>query len=74
MLIYTTPVFRKKLSVSGAVWLRFTASVSSSDTDFFATLTDVLPDGRAMYLTQGMVRARFRNSLDRAELVLPVMS
>ena len=32
------------------------------------------PDGWALDLTQGMVRARFRNSLDRAELVLTVMS
>ena len=71
MLVYTTPVFRQPLAVAGKIRLRFTASVSTLDTDFFAMLTDVLPDGRAMYLTEGMVRARFRNSLDREELLEP---
>ena len=71
VLTYTTPVFRKKLAVAGSVRLRFTASVSTPDTDFFAIMTDVLPDGRSMYLTDGMVRARFRNGLDREELLEP---
>ncbi len=71
VLVYTSPVFRQPLAVAGKVRLRFTASVSTPDTDFFALLTDVLPDGRAMYLTLGMIRARFRNSLDREELLEP---
>ena len=69
VLIYTSPVFRRPLAVAGAVRLRFTASASTPDTDFFATLTDVLPDGRAMFLTTGMIRARFRNSLDREDFL-----
>ncbi|MBR4666091.1 MAG: CocE/NonD family hydrolase [Lentisphaeria bacterium] len=69
VLIYNSLVFRRPLAVAGAVRLRFTASASTPDTDFVATLTDVLPDGRAMFLTTGMIRARFRNSLDREELL-----
>lgn len=71
VLIYTSPVFRRPLAVAGAVRLRFTASASTPDTDFVATLTDVLPDGRAMFLTTGMIRARFRNSLDREDFLEP---
>ena len=71
VLVYTSPVFRQPLKVAGKVRLRFTASASAKDTDFFAILTDVFPDGRAMYLTEGMIRARFRNGLDREELLEP---
>ena len=71
VLVYTTPVFRRKLAIAGEIVLRFSASASTPDTDFFAVLSDVLPDGRAMYLTMGMIRARFRNSLDREELLEP---
>ncbi|MBQ6471513.1 MAG: CocE/NonD family hydrolase [Victivallales bacterium] len=71
VLVYTSPVFKRKLALAGEIVLRFSASVSTADTDFFAVLSDVLPDGRSMYLTMGMIRARFRNSLDRAELLEP---
>ena len=42
-----------------------------TDTDFFATLTDVLPDGRSMLLTIGGVRARYRNGLEKEEFITP---
>jgi len=71
VLVYTTQVFRRKLVLAGETVMRFSASVSTPDTDFFAVLSDVLPDGRAMYLTMGMIRARFRNSPDREELLEP---
>jgi putative CocE/NonD family hydrolase len=34
-------------------------------------LVDVYPDGRAINLNNGIIRARFRNSLERAEQVTP---
>ena len=71
VLVYTSPVFKRKFALAGEIVFRFSASASTPDTDFFAVLSEVLPDGRAMYLTMGMVRARFRNSLDREELLEP---
>src|SRR6202011_4690539 len=41
------------------------------DTDFVAKLVDVHPDGRAINLAEGIVRARYRESLSRPKLVGP---
>ena len=71
VLVYTTEKFAEPLTVTGNVRLRFYAAASTPDTDFFATLTDVTPDGRSMLLTTGMIRARYRNSLDKEELLTP---
>ena len=71
VLVYTSSVFRQSLAVAGEVRLTFSAAVSTPDTDFVAVLTDVLPDGRALILSKGMIRARFRRSMEREELLVP---
>ena len=38
------------------------AASSAKDTDFVVRLCDVLPDGRSIVLTEGFIRARYRNS------------
>lgn len=70
VLVFTSEKFKEPLTVTGEVKLKFTASSSTPDTDFFATLSWVTPEGKAMLLTTGMVRARFRN-IDREELLVP---
>ncbi|MBR2344366.1 MAG: CocE/NonD family hydrolase [Lentisphaeria bacterium] len=71
MLVYTGEKFTEPMTVTGMVKLRFYASATTPDTDFFATLTDLTPDGKSMLLTSGMIRARYRNSLDKEELLVP---
>ena len=51
----------KKLRVLGPVKVHLWAASSAPDTDFVATLLDIHPDGRAYNLTDGIIRARFRN-------------
>jgi putative CocE/NonD family hydrolase len=41
------------------------------DTDFTAKLVDVWPNGFAQNLTEGIVRARYRNSQEKPELLQP---
>ena len=41
------------------------------DTDFTALLADVEPSGYARFLTDGIVRARYRNSTAKAEPIVP---
>ena len=41
------------------------------DTDFTAKLVDVFPDGEARNLTDGILRLRYRNSLEKPELATP---
>jgi hypothetical protein len=43
-------------------------STSARDTDFTAKLVDVFPDGSARNLTDGILRLRYRNSLEKPEL------
>ena len=53
--------------------MRLTLYVSSNvpDTDFTGKLVDVHPDGSAMLLTDGILRARYREGLDRQVLMTP---
>jgi putative CocE/NonD family hydrolase len=48
--------------VTGPVRLEFFATSSTVDTDFTAKLLDVAPDGTAINLTEGILRARYRDS------------
>jgi putative CocE/NonD family hydrolase len=60
VLTYTTPPLERDTEVTGPVVVRLWASSSATDTDFVARLVDVYPDGRAMNVTDGIVRARYR--------------
>lgn len=71
VLVYTTGELGEDIRIAGEVKLQFTAKVDAPDTDFFVTLTEVESDGRSMLRIRGMVRARFRNTLDKEELLTP---
>jgi uncharacterized protein len=47
------------------------ASTSAPDTDFTAKLVDVFPSGEARNLTDGILRLRYRDGLDKSELARP---
>ena len=47
------------------------ASSSAVDTDFTGKLVDVWPNGFAQNLTEGILRARYRNSKEKPELMNP---
>jgi predicted acyl esterase len=70
VLTYTTPPLRQDLDVAGPLSLTVYASSTAVDTDFSARLCDVFPDGRAIQLQSGILRARFRN-LESPELLEP---
>jgi len=71
VLVYTTPAFKTDVEVTGPVSLEFFASSSAVDTDFTAKLVDVWPSGFAQNLTDGIVRARYRNSPEKPEFMNP---
>ena len=60
VLSYTTPPLQEDLEVTGPVEVWLWASSSAPDTDFVARLCDVLPRGRSVQLTDGIIRARYR--------------
>lgn len=71
VLCFTTPVLEQAVEVTGQVSLTVHLSSSAVDTDIVGTLVDVFPDGRAVYLTDGILRARYRNGLATPELLEP---
>ena len=62
VLVYSTSPLDHDLEVTGHVRLEFFAASSAVDTDFTAKLLDVAPDGTAINLTEGILRARYRDS------------
>lgn len=71
VLVYTSAPLRKAVEVTGPVVLKLFASTSAPDTDFTGKLVDVWPCGLAQNLTNGIIRARYRESRKRAKLVQP---
>ena len=71
VLIFSTPPLAQDVEATG--WVRATLYASSSavDTDFTALLADVEPSGYARFLTDGIVRARYRNGTARPEPIEP---
>ncbi len=61
-LTYTTEVLEDDVEVTGPVTVHLYISSTAEDTDFVAKLTDVWPDGRSILITDGIQRARYRNS------------
>ena len=61
VLVYTTDVLASDLEVTGPITVHLWATSSAPDTDFVARLVDVYPDGYAQNLTDGIIRARYRN-------------
>jgi len=71
VLDYSTPVLGHPVEVTGPIDLRLFVASSARDTDFTGKLVDVYPDGRAIILTEGILRARYRNSFTAPELLEP---
>jgi putative CocE/NonD family hydrolase len=71
VLVYTTAPLEHDLELIGPVTLTLFAASSAQDTDFTGKLSDVYPDGRAMLLTDGILRARYRRSAARPEPLRP---
>jgi uncharacterized protein len=71
VLVYSTAPLAHDLEVTGPVRLEFFATSSAVDTDFTAKLVDVSPDGTAINLTEGILRARYRDSQATATPLTP---
>jgi putative CocE/NonD family hydrolase len=71
VLVYSTPPFDSDTEVTGNVTLDLYVKSSSVDTDFTGKLVDVGPNGFAQNLTEGILRARYRNSQEKPELMNP---
>ena len=71
VLVYSTPTLERDVEVTGPITVTLWAATSAADTDFTAKLVDVCEDGCARNLTDGIIRARYRDSMSDPSLVEP---
>ena len=71
VLVYTSERLASPIEVTGPIEMHLWAASSATDTDFTAKLVDVLPDGTARVLNDGILRARYRGGTNTPELLTP---
>ncbi len=71
VLVYTSAPLTKPLRIAGPLKARLSVSSDAPDTDFVARLVDVRPDGRAINIQEGALRARWRDGFAAAQLMQP---
>ena len=71
VLVYSTPPLEQDFEVTGTVELVLFAATDAPDTDWTAKLVDVDKNGHAINLCDGIVRARFRESLEHPTPIEP---
>ena len=69
ILVYQTGPLNERLEVTGFPVIELYAESSAPDTDWFVKLIDVSPDGLALDVSTGVLRARYRNGLGKPELI-----
>lgn len=70
-LIYLGEVLAEDLTIAGPVRVTLHVQSDCRDTDFIAKLIEVEPDGRAMLLMDGVVRAMYREATPVPQLLMP---
>jgi putative CocE/NonD family hydrolase len=71
VLVYTSEELAENHTAIGPVYVTLYAASSAPDTDFVARLVDVYPDGRAMVVTDGIIRASARESYPAPGMIKP---
>ena len=77
VLVFQTEPLETDVEVTGGIEVVLWVSSSAVDTDFTAKLLDVYPpsedypDGYHLNLADSIIRARYRNGFERAELMKP---
>lgn len=70
ILVYQTGLLTERVEVTGNPVVELYAASSAPDTDWFVRLIDVSPDGMALDVSSGMMRARYRDG-DKPKLINP---
>jgi putative CocE/NonD family hydrolase len=71
VLVYSTAPLTEAVEVTGPIKVTLRAASSATDTDWTIKLVDVFPDGRAINVSNGILRASSRNSLEKREPIEP---
>lgn len=71
VLVYTSEPLQEDVAIAGDIYAVLYASSSAKDTDWLVRLTDVDEQGNSIRLSDGILRARYRNSFEKPELLEP---
>jgi uncharacterized protein len=71
VLVYTSEVLMEDYTALGPVHATVFAATSAPDTDFVVRLVDVYPDGRAIGVTDGVIRASEREAFPAPGVIRP---
>ena len=71
LLVYTSDPLQQPLELGGPVRFTLYGASNATDADWLVEVHDVYPDGRSILLTEGVTRARYRNSRENPEPLTP---
>jgi putative CocE/NonD family hydrolase len=71
ILVYQTEPLAERVEATGFPEVELYAESSAPDTDWVVRLIDVAPDGSAHDVCMGLVRARYRNGVDKPKPIKP---
>ena len=71
VLVYSSENLVQDVEVTGPIGVTLFAATDAEDTDFVVCLIDVHPNGHSQYLTNGIVRGRFKEGVESPQLLEP---
>jgi putative CocE/NonD family hydrolase len=71
VLVYTSAPLSEPVEVTGPIRAVLHVATSAPDTDFTVKLVDVFPDGQARNLSDGILRLRYRDSIEKPVAAIP---
>ena len=71
ILVYTSEFLETPLTIAGPIKVKLFAATDGPDTDWMIKLVDVYPDDTAMPVSEGILRAKFRDGPDKIKLLTP---
>jgi len=72
ILVYKSDILSEDIEVTGTPFVELWITTDVVDTDFVARLIDVHPDGTARLITDGIIRARYRDHPDGFKPAAPL--
>ncbi len=71
VVLFTSEPLNEPVEVTGRVKAKVFVASSAADTDLSVRLCDVYPDGKSYLVAEGMLRLRYRHSLEKTEPLTP---
>jgi hypothetical protein len=70
-LVFQSAPFDQAVEIDGQASIKLSLAIDGPDADIGYRLYLVTPDGKAHWLSEAAIRARYRRSLEKPELVIP---